>query len=1037
MNAKKYKYKGEKNYEGEKNTVCNADLLLAYSKDGVGAEIKENGSDKYIEMGKTVTGNMLLGAYIKNVGSATSIADAKIITDAKFTTSAPNTYLNQVGGSWHYYYANSTNGYAGANDNLIVKNFVAISASGNAEVDAEYNKATRQLTLSLVNPEDDLYTISAKNVLSADGFGFVDTFIADRRDAFSISSIKVVDADGNDTDYYAENSFRVVGTFEKNTTDDVDGHVIVALYDDSEREYNYEISYLNEERKLSLKVTDKIYDGFEYNISFAGVESKDGFVMTGEDISFTHQNENDIVISPAIESYSYNGEENTLVLNMNTEIDDTSIDDIKIYDLRKKRIEMPYYISCDGNVITIKIDYDMYYDCEYELDISGVKSTEGFGVKDENSILKFTHDDEADILNLLTVESISPDPKQIQQNKDGVTTYNTVAPYMSPNQGYIRIKFDKPVDSKTVEGIEFTDSDGNEPVGGVYYNVADNAVEVTFGELKPETEYTLKVTKALKGRDKSFIDDEIEYKWTTLEKLYIEEDLSEYDVGYAEAFKQTFSVLMSIGSNGLVISSRNGYNTTVEVKETTAGKKYALITEAVEGKKIHVGWFPSGEMDKYGNTKPFIVEGTFMTKAEVNKHQAAAGNDIVMGTLHNWNFADGYSSLRIDALKDFTEEDGLYNIQLSTRKYNTEAATLNASGVMTFNANYDITAFDILSGARVESNYSMQKNTSARDLDTYSVINSYTGSGMSGNGFKFSYIKTGLFMDPGFLGEPEYNPEENTVTYQLNTDINEETLKNASLTNKITGNKVLAEFVYDDKTRVVTARLGENLEYQTNYITDFTKVESADGFVFTEKYEFRNLLEIEDIVENREVSNDFGNGYINLTFKNEVSINKDDILIKNPEGEEIDFNVEVSGKNALITFVNEYDYENEYTLIVKKSILSKAHGDLKFETDMVYSFKLKDILSVSAFKKNSGGYSAKISNNTDEAIEVFVTIAIYDEKGRVLNTVFDVYNIAKGEQKTVSAKLTQAAGAKKAKVFVLSNQPELDTMYKASTLELN
>lgn len=836
------------------------------------------------------------------------------------------------------------------------------------------------------------------------------------------------------TPEYDGESYTFTGTV--NTDLDEKTFENIRIYD-AEKEYNYEIDYSAAERKLSLTITDKVYDGFLYNISFNGVKSKDGFEMWGEDIAFTHKNENDVVISPKVEGYSYDGVENTLVLNMNTEIDEESINGIKLLDLRKNGNQMPYSADCDGNVITIKIDYDMYYDCEYKVDISGVKSKEGFLVKAENSSFTFVHDDEDDILNLLTVENISPDPKQIYTIKDGVTTFTEEAKFMSPNQGYIRIKFNKPVDSKTVEGIKFTDSNGNVPVGGVYYNVVDNAVEVKFGELKPETEYSLKITKSLKGEDNAFIDDEIEYKWTTLKKLSIEEDLSGFNVGDYEYIEGKDSYPVMFGDGGISISNRSGYKTHIDIKETVNGKKFARITQDVSGKKINIGWLPSGVVDKYGNTKPFFTEGKVSAIVELNQYVAGSSSDIVVSNIHNWNYADGYQATRITALKDFATVDGFYKLQMTSSKFNTAPTSVDSSGKMRFDCNYKNTVVDLYSGNALSQDYSISNHTNAGFIDSYSLINSYNSTGMEGNGFDIAYIKLGLFMNPEFLCEPVYNVENNTITYQVNTDINKETLKNACITNKITGNPVLAEFTYDESKRTITATLQETLEYQTNYITDFTKVESVDGFVFAEKNEFRNLLKIEDIVENIEVSNDFNSGYINIEFENEVAITKDDILLKNHEGEEIDFDVEVSGENAIITFVNEYDYVNDYKLTIKKSIKSIAHGELKFESDMEYSFKLDDILSVSAFRKNGSGYSAKILNNTEKDVEALVTVAIYDENGRVLNAIFNVYNISAGTSKNISATLSERTGAKKAKIFVLNNEPELDTMYKSLTYELN
>ena len=614
-----------------------------------------------------------------------------------------------------------------------------------------------------------------------------------------------------------------------------------------------------------MTVTDKIFDGYSYSVNINEAESSDGFKMSGK-IDFTHKNDADIVISPQIEdAYNYNGETRTLTFNTNVELDEASLDTVRVIDKRKNR-EISFDCIYDNKKVTIVINEKMYYGCEYEIVLKGVKSLEGIEMKDNLVII---HNNPADELKFIQSEYAIPNPKLRQSIKNGVESYIGFAHYIGVNQGYIKLVFDKDVDEQTADFITITDSGGRAPKGRLLKIVEGNTVTLQFGELLPETDYTVRIETGLTGVDGSILDESVEYKYTTRPKLFAEEDFSDFTAGTEENYTDEASTAIALGTKGVEIGRDKESDISVKVGQTENGKKYVDLIENINGKNLMVGWGPMGHNATAYN--PVFTEGEFAAIIEYDIIQEAEGYNGNLSRMHHYYFADRYKGINAANTSEFVKnEDGLMQIQLSAKKYDTVEAGVNESGSMLYNTKYYSGAYDMLGGKKLYFEGEMNNSVDAAQIDTYSVAQTYTNNGdpgYKGNGIRIGYIKCGLFTIPDLIGSPQYNQNEGTVKYYINTDLDTETVKNIKLYDEKSGEQIETYASYDEDERLITVTLLEPLGYQANYITDFSGIQSIDGFVFEENNTFRNLLTIEDITQSVEITNDFENAYLNILLK--------------------------------------------------------------------------------------------------------------------------------------------------------------------------
>lgn len=1021
-------------------------------------EIEETeDGDKYLTAANSQKGkDLMIGAEVDDIKRG--MIDVKVVSLAGFKEmNAKEAPMNAVGGWWGYCFGGASS------EGIRQKEFANFTKDENGFYEAV---VTTEKYDTMLNPNDASQAISriritagdlnSDEIVSATG-----TKTSNKSDSkvVNVAGVKMYPSDDNYVSdkigltYYKAGFFTMpeiwgdaeyngdtyTMTFSFNTDMNPDSFDRITVTDGI-KNYERDISYDAQERKIFLTVKDKIYDGYDYSVNIDGAESLDGFKMSDK-IDFTHENEADAVISPQIEGeYSYDGETRTLTFNTNVEIDEASVDTIKVIDKRKNR-----EISCDcmyeNKKVTVVINEKMYYGCEYEIVLKGVKSTEGFEMKNN---LIITHNNPSDELNFIKPEYAIPNPRLRLNIKDGVESYIDFARYIGVNQGYIKLVFDKEVDEKTLDFVTITDSSGTPPKGRILKIAEENTVTLQFGELLPETEYTVRIEPGFAAADGSLLDEPVEYKYMTRPKLFSEEDFSDFAAGIEEHYTDEANTSIALGTKGIEIVRDKNSDISLKTGETENGKKYVDLIENINSKNLMVGWGPMGHSNA-SNYNPVFTEGEFAAIIEYDIIQAAAGYNGNLSRMHHWNFADRYKGINASYTSEFKKnEDGFMQIQLSAKKYDTVEAGVNEAGAVLYNTKYYAGAYDMLGKKKLYAENEMNNSIDAAKIETYSLAQTYTNGGepgYKGNGIRIGYIKCGLFTIPKLIGNPEYNRDEATVKYYINTDLDAASVKNIKLYDEKSGEVIETNAVYDENERMITLTLSEALGYQANYITDFSGVKSADGFVFEEENTFRNLFTIEDIIEDVEITNDFESAYLSIFFKNAVSAEKKDMEIYAPDGNPVDFEMNMNGNTMTLKFKNNFDYKNNYSLVINKNIKNLANPGISFEKDAQYNFTLHDIFSVNGLNCSKSGTtlncSATIANNMEDSeVETLVTAAVFNKDGRLIASEFNFYKIAPLGESAVKYNFENIEDAACVKIYALSRNPELKTLYKEITKNL-
>lgn len=830
------------------------------------------------------------------------------------------------------------------------------------------------------------------------------------------------------TDENREVSFTVNTDLNKDTLGGI------KVLDEAGKEYASNVSYDENTRNVTVDITDKIYDGYNYIVKIDGVVSLDGYEMN-EEFTFTHKNTEDIVISPEIDgSYSYNEKEQIISFNTNVELDENSLDTVTFTDLRNGKT-MDIDVTYEDKKVTVKINGRMYNTCKYELNLKGVKSTDGFNMKDNITI---THNDESDVFDFISVENVIPNPKMRESVKNGTPTYVANAEYIAPNQGYVSIVFDKtPLsDEENLEKITFTDALGNPPKGRMIKSIEGNTLTLEFGELTPNTTYTLNIPEDFESADGLIFEETQKIEYKVLDKIFIEEDFEDLAV----ESKTTTNKFEPVGENGIQVSTSGG-NTAINIKLAESGNKYLEVIGNTKAKDMFICWFPKAIYEN------IFIEGSFATIMEYANVQGGSSYPGDLGRFQHWETAEAstasISSTNID--KFTKDDDGFSRIQMRSTKKNTREANPDIdNGSLSYYADFETMAIDLL-GYNKSSN-TLNITTASSNygrVQTYSFAKLYINADddVGKNGFKMAYVKSGLFTVPDMIGEPEYNIPEKTITYYINTDLDDTTLSGVSLKNEKSGEEVQASFSYDFENRALIAELSSELSYQTNYTLDLTGVKSTDGFIFEEAKSFKNILNISDVVEDIKVSNDFLNAKVEVTFAAPVTGSAADVTLFDENGNTVDTEASFNANILTLSFKNSFDYNMNYKLVIGKDIKYSVLPELKFESDMQYSFKLLNILDVTGVSAVKNGdtitVSAKVSNYMNNAQGAVITTAAYDDKGHMIAADFELANINELDTADVNNTLVNAGKAVSVKIFVLSQSPELKTLYKAVEVKLN
>ena len=105
-------------------------------------------------------------------------------------------------------------------------------------------------------------------------------------------------------------------------------------------------------------------------------------------------------------------------------------------------------------------------------------------------------------------------------------TAKTSDKWIAVNQGTIKVVFSQNVKSG-YEGITFKDPEGNDPKGGVYYEVDGTTVTLKFGELPFNTTYTLSVPATVESETGEFSSAYTDTFVTINRKILVDADFSD------------------------------------------------------------------------------------------------------------------------------------------------------------------------------------------------------------------------------------------------------------------------------------------------------------------------------------------------------------------------------------------------------------------------------------------------------------------------------------------------------------------------------
>lgn len=1029
----------------------NSELFIKKDDANASVNVMETESgDRYIRAKNSKKSqNLMIGAQADNISRG--LTDAEIVSVVGFREANEKADpMNAVGGWWGWCFGGQSH------EGIRHSSFKDFSKNSEGFYEA---MVTTSKYDTVENPQNTNQAISqleiyAKDLLSNEEHRITGTRTTGKADSkiVNVGAVKMYSSsDSNISDeidltYYKAGYFimpEILKTPEYNgvtytmnivfNTDMDESTTDRVTVTDGVNNYNCTTAYNNEERTLSITVNDKIYDSYKYSAVLDNIKSKDGFVMS-DSVDFIHQNENDIIISPEIEGdYTYDAEARTLSFNTNIDIVEDSVNSIYVTDKRKNRKMSSTAVYGDRHV-SVTVNEKMYDGCEYEFVLKGLESEEGFTMKDNLTII---HNNPEDKLNFIALDHAVPNPSLRESERNNVTTYADYADKIGVNQGYIKLVFDKQINPDTLDFVTFTDENGNAPKGRLLKTVENNVLKLEFGELLPNTEYTVNIKEGFEGIGGAICDEPVSIHYTTLDKLYIEEDFSKLDVGTTD-YKETTSTPIKLGNNGLLIGGDSKNNISVNIKEADSGRKYTEIVGNIVSKTLKIGWIPAGWRNS-STPMPAFSEGNFLSIIEYDKLQAADGYNGNVGLLHHYCFADRFKGVGYSSLSSFEkDDDGFMKMQISSKKYDTEETGINASGNVLYNTYYNVDAYDLRSGKKASVSSELKNSADAGKLDSYSVAQSYTNGGdpgYKGNGIKLAYVKSGLFTKPDIIGEPVYNETDKTITYYITTDIDESTVNGIRLYNNKNGEEIKADALYDSEGRFITFTLDNELEYQSDFAADFSMLKSVDGFVFDEAPVFRNEYKIEDMIETEAVSNDFEHAYIDIQFKNAVMCEKDYITLQDYKGNNIEFDMNAADSKLQISFKNDFDYTNPYKLTISKKLVNKANENLLFENDYVKEFVLKDIFTVNSLKYSKNGdklnVSANIvSNDGDKEVNAFVTLAVFDEKGHLIASSFDEYNLSAGEKKRIETVFGNAGNAFTVKAYAFSKAPELKSLYK-------
>lgn len=523
----------------------------------------------------------------------------------------------------------------------------------------------------------------------------------------------------------------------------------------------------------------------------------------------------------------YDSETKTVTFTANTDIDENTLNNIKLTDSDGYDVSFNASYSADDRKVTLNIGKPMSAE-RYLLNTDGVMSADGFKMTD-------TAEFENSVIEDAAFKLVNAYPMDKAPSADGYYNYSGK---IGVNQENIRLVFNESIDKNTIGKVTFKDEYGKEPKGGIKVSAEENTLTVKFGELAENMKYTLYVPGTVIAENGDEMRGGFTLCYTTIAKKTVEAD-------YTNAQTESFSlkgVTKLDAAGNLVVFDDNKNKSDVSVTGEE-GSRYLRIVNPEKGMNTNLG-MKLIDNDSYGNNKAF-VDGKIVSKMTFKPVYAAEQvPNIKLGYIAHWQYTNtmfNNKNLMFTSMLNFNKDtDGFYNVYGVSEKKNT-IYTDNAYTTTVKTTVYDADDSD-------KAVYAEQTRTSGMNFaGADSVVLASTYALNAGDGFDVAYVKAGYFVLPSVLGDIYYDGDK-TVEFTAATDMNADTLNNLVIADE-NGNSVGFNAEYDNDTRKVTVKLANRLGNAV-YTLSGRNVMSADGFAMIEKYTIDNKMTASVVITN-------------------------------------------------------------------------------------------------------------------------------------------------------------------------------------------
>lgn len=196
-----------------------------------------------------------------------------------------------------------------------------------------------------------------------------------------------------------------------------------------------------------------------------------------------------------------------------------------------------------------------------------------------------------------------------------------------------------------------------------------------------------------------------------------------------------------------------------------------------------------------------------------------------------------------------------------------------------------------------------------------------------------------------------------------------------------------------------------------------------DNVIITRMYEYIDVKT--DLSEPCDVNQESVTLIVGDAF-DAATLTNESVSIKVGEVDFTDFTVEAAGNNKIkISFTDELQYKTKYTISLDNSIAAK--NIRKYEYATTDFTTIAPPFDLTSFEEKAGEISAVISNNRYEnAVNCIATVVCYDENNKILAISGGKYEIAIGDDVTIS--YAKPDTAVRAQCFVWDNFTDMSTL---------